>query len=64
MRVFIERTGERKEVKCDGLVRDLLKMLEVNPETVLIVRNGAVVTEEDKLDEGDEIKLLSVVSGG
>ena len=64
MNVFIERTGERKKVKSIGLVRDLLKLLAVNPETVLIVRNGAVVTEEDALEESDEIKLLSVVSGG
>ncbi len=42
----------------------LLKKLNINLVTVLVVKNGILVTEDSKLSEKDKIKILSVVSGG
>jgi sulfur carrier protein ThiS len=66
MEVFIERTNEKKEVFTADAnsVETLLSHLGINPDEVLVMCNGALVTDDELLDEEDKIKLLSVVSGG
>ena len=61
--VFIERKNIKSMVEADNLT-ELLKKTEVNPETVLIALNGVLVTKNAIIKDGDEIKLLSVISGG
>jgi len=62
--VFIER--EHRELKQDfsGKILVLLDALGVNKETVVVVKNGEVVSEQERCGKGDELKLLSVISGG
>lgn len=64
--VFIDRDDSRKTVELnDGaVVSDLLKKLSINPVTVIISRNNELILEEEKLKNYDEIKILSVISGG
>ena len=64
MKIFIERSNQEKEIRFDGTVGELLKHLNVNPETVLVSRNDELLTTADKVSPSDSIKLLSVVSGG
>ncbi len=45
-------------------VRRLLERLGLLPETVVVVKNGEIVTEDEMLDPGDEVELIRVVSGG
>ena len=45
-------------------VTQLLKLVKILPETVLVVRNGALVTEDQQLLPGDEVRIVSVISGG
>ena len=61
--VFIERKNIKSMLEADNLT-ELLKKTEVNPETVLIALNGVLVTKNAIIKDGDEIKLLSVISGG
>lgn len=44
--------------------RQLLDRLGVLPETVVVVKNEEIVTEDEMLEVGDEIELVRVVSGG
>jgi len=64
MDIFIERTKETKSIDFSGNATDLLKELGLTAQEVLIIRNGTLVTEDEELDSGDNIRLLSVVSGG
>ena len=64
MRVFIERTNEKKTVSFEGTVAQLLAQLRVNPETVLVSRNNELLTDTDSLASEDDVQILSVVSGG
>ena len=64
MQVFIERDRITKKLKFSGTVLQLLQKLELNPAAVLVARNNALVTEDDNLNDKDEIKILSVISGG
>lgn len=45
-------------------VIQMLKRVDLLPESVLVVRNGILVTEDQRLELGDEVKIVSVISGG
>ena len=45
-------------------VNQMLKYLKLLPESVLVVRNGQLIAEDQKVQPGDEIKVVSVISGG
>jgi sulfur carrier protein ThiS len=64
MNIFIEKTQERLTKTFSGSALELLNELAINLEEILIVRNGELVTEDTLLSDQDEIRLLSVVSGG
>ena len=60
LEIKLERTG--KTVKKKLMARnagELLEELKLNPQTVIILRNGTVVLEDERLKDGDEIELLS-----
>ena len=64
--VFVDREDKRMSLELESslLVADLLKKLDINPVTVIISRNNELVLEDEKLKDDDEIKILSVISGG
>ena len=64
MEVYIESSEDRREIEFSGKAVDLLKRLEINPVTVILVQNGQLITEEESLDDTDKIEVLPVVSGG
>ena len=64
VKVFIEREKRDVEEKFSGRISELLAKLHVNAETVVVVKNGEVVSEEERCGGDDELKLLSVISGG
>lgn len=63
--LFIEREKRQEKMSFSGqTVGELLKLLKVNPEAVITVRNREVVTEQELLKDKDKVELLSVISGG
>jgi sulfur carrier protein len=52
------------EVAGERSVRDLLAELRVNPDTVLVIRRGELITREERVKEQDEIEIRPVISGG
>ncbi len=63
IKVYVEKTDEYKEVSLKSL-KEIMKELKINPTTIIITKNNELVTEEAKISEKDEIKFLSVISGG
>ncbi|MDP3728205.1 MAG: sulfur carrier protein ThiS [bacterium] len=63
MKVYYDREDKNYEVKAKN-VKDMLKELKINKNSVIVVVNGTIVTEEYILKTKDKIKILSVVSGG
>lgn len=45
-------------------VQELLDRLQLNPETVLVVRGSELLTRDARLGEDDEVEIRPVVSGG
>lgn len=63
MKVYFDKTKETTELEA-STVKELLDKLKLNPETVLITKNNELLTENESLNKKDEIKILSVISGG
>ena len=61
--VFIEKENKNTKIEAKT-VKELLQKLNINPETVLVTRNDELILLDEKLNKKDEIKLLSVISGG
>ena len=66
MKIYIERDNTVIEKHLDKKIRviDLLNELNISPEAVIVIKNDEVITEDEFLSNEDEIKLLSVISGG
>lgn len=45
-------------------VRQLVERVGLLPGTVLALRNGKLITEDQVVRPEDEIKLIAIVSGG
>ena len=63
---FIDRENKNTtlELNNNSIVADLLKELNINPVTVIVSRNNELILEDERLNDNDEIKILSVISGG
>jgi len=56
----------RRELNLDGPMRvhALLERLEINRESVLVIRGDTLVTGDVQLGDDDEVEIRPVVSGG
>ena len=64
MSVKLILRGKTYEVKPGMTLRHSLEKSGLSVEAVLATRNGEMLTEEEILLDGDEIKLIAVISGG
>lgn len=64
MQIHIERENRKENKLFEGTVAELLSELKINPETVLVARNNELVTADEELNDKDDVKILSVISGG
>ena len=64
MHIYIEQQNKKLNKKFKGNAKKLLDELGISASAVLIIKNGELITEDEILKNTDEIKLLSVVSGG
>ena len=55
---------KRWEVKPGSTVRHIIEEADLNPESILALREGKLINDATLTQEGDTIKLVSVVSGG
>ncbi|RLI72348.1 hypothetical protein DRO97_08985 [Archaeoglobales archaeon] len=61
--IGFQKKEEVVEVEENKRYVDLLNSLNINPETVVIVKDGLPIPVDDKVEEG-EIKVVRVISGG
>ena len=68
MKVYIEKDDKSLEIKVSKIKKitgkQLLEELKINPSTIILVKNNEVVLDDEILEDDNEIKILSVVSGG
>jgi sulfur carrier protein ThiS len=56
--------NKQHDLPAGMTVRDAVKKIGLQPETVLAVHDGKLITDDTILREGMKIKLVAVVSGG
>lgn len=64
MKIWIERENKTLEKSFSGTGASLLKELNLYNEEVVLSKNGEIISEKEELSDSDEIKILSVISGG
>ncbi|ACI19018.1 MoaD/ThiS family protein [Dictyoglomus thermophilum] len=64
MRVILRRNNEVKEMEGDLKVSEILKILNINPETVLVVRGEEILTPDKIVKNNEEVEIIPVISGG
>ena len=64
MTVKLVFRAKEYEVKAGMNLLDSLKKVAILPESVIAVRNGEMILEDEILKEGDVVKLIAVISGG
>ncbi|MBD3204577.1 thiamine biosynthesis protein ThiS [Candidatus Woesearchaeota archaeon] len=64
MKIQLEKDNRTIEKKYSGKVSNLLKELDINPVTVIVLRDQEILTTQDSLRDSDEVIILSVISGG
>lgn len=52
------------EIRAGMSLRHALLKLNIQPQTVLPTRDGELITDDEILREGDQIRLIAVISGG
>ena len=63
IKVYNERTNENHKVEATT-IKELAKKLEINLNEFLITINNEIAIEDSELKDKDEVKFLSVISGG
>jgi sulfur carrier protein ThiS len=52
------------EVKPGMMLLDALRKINIVPESVIATREGEMILDDEILKDGDEIRLIAVISGG
>ena len=64
MKVRLRNPRRELDVPGGVDVATLLARLEINRESVLVIRNDTIVAADTRLDDHDEIEIRPVISGG
>ncbi len=64
MKVVLRNPRREVDVAGPRRVKDMLKELQIIPETVLIIRGDELLTGDVVLDDTDTVELRPVMSGG
>ena len=64
MKVVLRNPRREVQVAGNRRVKEILRELDILPETVLVIRGDDLVTADQMLREDDVIELRPVMSGG
>ena len=64
IRVRMPQKNKEMEVPGPRRVMDILADAGVRPTTVIVTRGKNLLTKDQRVEDGETIEILSVVSGG
>ncbi|MHB1286098.1 MAG: ubiquitin family protein [Leptospirales bacterium] len=62
--VYNAQTGIRFHQPYRRKVASLLKDMEIDPETVLVIQGNTLLTPDEPLSPDEEVEIRPVISGG
>jgi len=63
--LIFKNNKETKPLANDNItIKDILEEMNLSSETVVVKKNGEVVVEDEKIQDGDEVQLIQVIYGG
>jgi sulfur carrier protein ThiS len=64
--VKLTRSNETKniEIKTGSTVQDLLKKINLKPDTIIVLEKNQPIPIDDDLKDNQEITIIQVSSGG
>ncbi|PYN18694.1 MAG: thiamine biosynthesis protein ThiS [Candidatus Rokuibacteriota bacterium] len=64
MKVVLRNPRREVELAGNRRVKDVLRELDILPDTVLVIRGDELVTADQLVTDADTIELRPVMSGG
>lgn len=64
MNVILRHPRREVELEAPVTVGRMLKLLEIVPETVLVIRDRDLLTRDTMLEPNDTVEVRPVISGG
>ncbi|MEM0173234.1 MAG: MoaD/ThiS family protein [Sulfolobaceae archaeon] len=64
VKLIRERTEKVIELPDNSTVKDALRKLGYSTQSVVVVKDGSPIVEEEKLRDNDEIVVYLIASGG
>ncbi len=62
--VINHQSGTTREIRPVKTVQALLRLLEITPETVLVIQGEALLCDDDPIDPNSQVEIRPVISGG
>ncbi|WP_407421099.1 MoaD/ThiS family protein [Methanobrevibacter sp.] len=59
-----KQVHEKRELKEDYTIINLLDDLNLSSQTIVAKQNGDLAIEESVIEDGDEIQLIQIIYGG
>jgi len=66
VQVNLLQSKEAKKINLgkDSIVFDLLKKLDIKPDTAIVMKKNIPISEDEKIKDNDILTILQVSSGG
>ena len=62
--IFDDKSIQDLEVSENATAYEVLKKLELQPDTLIVTRNDQPIPIDEELNNRDRLKLIRVISGG
>lgn len=56
--------SQSRKFSEEQTIKNVLEEMDFPLETVVVKKNGQIVIEEEKIDDGDTIEVIKVIYGG
>lgn len=64
-KLIFNNKDEIKHLNNDNTsIKDILEDMDLSSETIVAKKNGDIVLEDEKIQDGDEIHLIQIIYGG
>jgi len=66
-KILVEINGKEKEVEIKGKsirVDRLLELLSIYPETAVVVKDEELLCDDDRINDGEKVKVVVATSKG